>query len=170
MRDWKTTIIGALLAAVSAIAIYQQSGGDLADWKQYAIPALLALLGYLAKDTGASYRALAIFALPLLLMSCVTSQSTDAELRRAQAAIEAAEFTHSLAVVVYGPRLANPQTSPAEKLVANQIIEESRKRLATEKARLVDIQARRAASVAVTSSGGDGPPATLLLPALTEAK
>lgn len=52
MRNWRTTLIGAALAAVSAIALYQQSGGDLSDWKQYAIPVLLAFLGYLAKDAG----------------------------------------------------------------------------------------------------------------------
>lgn len=106
-----------------------------------------------------------------LLSSCANNQSTDAEIRRAQGAIEAAQFTHSLAVVVYGPRLADPKTSPAEKLVATQIIEDSRKRLATEEARLADIQARRAAAaVAAQTSGEVGPPATLLLPPLTEAK
>jgi hypothetical protein len=52
MRNWRTTLIGAALAAVTAIALYQQSGGDLSDWKQYAIPVLLAFLGYLAKDAG----------------------------------------------------------------------------------------------------------------------
>lgn len=166
MRDWKTTIIGALLAAVSAIAIYQESGGDLADWKQYTIPALLALLGYLSKDTGASYRVLAFFALPLLLMSCATEQSTDAELRRAQAAIEAAEFSHELAKVVYAPRLASSKWTPEEKALAQAIIDRSRERLAAERARLVDIQARRAAAVA--ASGDAGPPASLLLPPLPE--
>ena len=101
----------------------------------------------------------------------MNNQSTDAEIRRAQGAIEAAQFTHSLAVVVYGPRLADPKTSPAEKLVATQIIEDSRKRLATEEARLADIQARRAAAaVAAQTSGEVGPPANLLLPALTSGK
>jgi hypothetical protein len=105
------------------------------------------------------------------LTNCASETSTDKELSQAKAAIEAAQFTHSLAVVVYGPRLADPKTSPAEKLVATQIIEDSRKRLATEEARLADIQARRAAAaVAAQTSGEVGPPATLLLPPLTEAK
>ena len=97
----------------------------------------------------------------LSLTNCATDKSTDQELQRAQAAIEAAEFTYSLAVVVYGPRLTSPGASAAEKLVAEKIIEEARKRLASEKARLADIQARRSAAAL---------PPNLLLPPLTEAK
>lgn len=173
MKNWRTTFVGAALAVLTVIASHTEGGASLTDWKTYLIPALLALFGYLAKDAGVtgSVKALAWLLLPLFLCQCVNSQSTDAEIRRAQGAIEAAQFTHSLAVVVYGPRLADPKTSPAEKLVATQIIEDSRKRLATEEARLADIQARRAAAaVAAQTSGEVGPPATLLLPPLTEPK
>lgn len=107
-------------------------------------------------------KVLLILLLPACLCQCASVQSTDAELRHAQAAIDTAQFAHSLAVIVYGPKLADPKTSLREKLLAEQVIEESRKRLAMEKARLVDIQVRRAAAaVAAPTSGEAGPPAKL---------
>lgn len=48
----KTTIIGALLAAASAVGTYQANGGDLADWKLYVLPALIAGLSYFTKDAS----------------------------------------------------------------------------------------------------------------------
>lgn len=115
-------------------------------------------------------KVLALLLLPLCLCQCVNNQSTDRELANAQAAIEAAEFTHSMAVIVYGPRLASEKTSLSEKMAANHVIEASRKRLAEETARLADIQTRRAAAVAAKSAGADSPPANPLLPALTGAQ
>lgn len=50
MKNWKTTLVGALAAAVSAIAIFQQNGGELDDWKIWLIPALFAAMGVLSKD------------------------------------------------------------------------------------------------------------------------
>lgn len=50
MKNWKTTLVGALAAAVSAIAIFQQNGGELDDWKVWIIPALVAAMGVLSKD------------------------------------------------------------------------------------------------------------------------
>jgi len=52
MKNYRTTLVGAALAGLSFLAIYQQNGGDLADWKQWLIPAALAALGYVAKDAG----------------------------------------------------------------------------------------------------------------------
>jgi uncharacterized membrane protein len=46
----KTTILGALLAGVTALATYQTNGGNLKDWTLYVVPVLLAILGYVAKD------------------------------------------------------------------------------------------------------------------------
>ena len=74
MKNYRTTIIGALLAGVSFLGIYQGNGGNLADWKQWAIPFLIAVLGYLAKDagvTGASKLLIASLCL-LTLPSCGT--------------------------------------------------------------------------------------------------
>lgn len=74
MKNYRTTIIGALLAGVSFLGIYQSNGGNLADWKQWAIPFLIAVLGYLAKDagvTGASKVLIASLCL-LSLPSCGT--------------------------------------------------------------------------------------------------
>jgi hypothetical protein len=52
MKNYRTTIAGAVLAGLSFLAIYQSNGGNLADWKQWLIPALVAIFGYLAKDAG----------------------------------------------------------------------------------------------------------------------
>lgn len=52
MKNYRTTLIGAALAALSFLAIYQSNGGDLAQWKQWLIPAAIAALGYVAKDAG----------------------------------------------------------------------------------------------------------------------
>jgi hypothetical protein len=54
MKNYRTTIAGAALAALSFISIYQANGGELTDWKQWLIPAAIAALGYLAKDAGVS--------------------------------------------------------------------------------------------------------------------
>jgi hypothetical protein len=52
MTNWKTTVTGALLAAITAISIYTTNGGDFSDWKLWLFPVLLAVFGYLAKDAG----------------------------------------------------------------------------------------------------------------------
>lgn len=115
-------------------------------------------------------KALVWLLLPLWLCQCVTEQSTNAELRRAQAVVEEAAFGYELAELIYRPRLQSSKWSPAEKAVAEAILDKARKRLADERARLVDIQMRRAAAaVVVQSSGEDGPPANPLLPALPGA-
>jgi hypothetical protein len=52
IKNWKTTLLGAVGAALTAVTIYAKSGGDLADWKLYVIPALIAAFGYVSKDAG----------------------------------------------------------------------------------------------------------------------
>jgi hypothetical protein len=52
MRNWKTTLIGAVGAALTAVTLYVQNGGNLSDWKLYAIPALIAAFGFVSKDAG----------------------------------------------------------------------------------------------------------------------
>lgn len=90
MRNWRTTIIGALLAGAAAIGVYQSNGGDLADWKLWVIPALLQILGYLAKDAGVtgSVKALLIGGLLLNLVSCTGFDWKSAAKRVAIAAAE----------------------------------------------------------------------------------
>lgn len=82
MKNWKTTVIGALLAAVMAVATYQANGGDLADWKLWVLPALIAGLGWLAKDAGVTGTRMLVGALlvPACLMvqvSCTGVQKAD---------------------------------------------------------------------------------------------
>lgn len=54
MKNWRTTIIGALLSGVTAISIYQGNGGNLEDWKLWILPAIMQVLGFLAKDAWIS--------------------------------------------------------------------------------------------------------------------
>jgi hypothetical protein len=50
MKSWRTTLIGAALAVLEFIGTYQMNGGNLKDWKLWAIPAAILFLGYWAKD------------------------------------------------------------------------------------------------------------------------
>ena len=54
MKNWKTTLLGAVGSAISAITLYAQSGGDLGDWKLYVVPAVIAAFGFVSKDAGVS--------------------------------------------------------------------------------------------------------------------
>lgn len=188
MKNKYIEITTALLMAATVIAGFLTTTDQSlfpAEWRPY-LPMviggiiLVKQLAYGALDLlddgklNKSYKppttllkVLALLLLPLCLCQCVTSESTDAELRRAQGIVEAARFSYELAEVVYRPRLESPNFTPAEKALAEKIITEARERLAAEQARLVDIQRARAAAVAVSSPGGDGPPANPLLPALT---
>lgn len=115
-------------------------------------------------------RVMAVLCFPFWLLCCAGPNSTDKELARAVQSVEVAQFSFELAQVVYGARLTDPTTSPAERLVAQKIIEEARKRLADEKSRLEAIQARRAAALTLPQGGPLTPATPLLLPPLTEAK
>lgn len=64
MKSWKTTLIGAALAGLAFLSIYQANGGNIAHWQQWVIPFCIAALGYVAKDATAT-------GLPLILMSCL---------------------------------------------------------------------------------------------------
>lgn len=74
MRNYRTTLVGAALAGLSFLAIFQQNGGNLADWKQWLIPAAIAVLGYVAKDAGVtgSLKLLLVSLCLLSLPSCTT--------------------------------------------------------------------------------------------------
>ncbi len=67
MRNYRTTLVGAALAALSFLAIYQSNGGDLANWQQWLIPVAVAALGYVAKDAGVTGSVKIIIALFCLL-------------------------------------------------------------------------------------------------------
>lgn len=84
MKNWKTTVIGALLAAVTAVATYQANGGDLGDWKLWVLPALLAGLGWLAKDAGVTGPRLVIAA--LLVPVCLMMQASCTGMKKAELA------------------------------------------------------------------------------------
>lgn len=50
MTNYKTTILGAILAIVVAIQPLISTG--TVDWKAVGMGALIALIGYFAKDAG----------------------------------------------------------------------------------------------------------------------
>jgi hypothetical protein len=82
MKNYKTTIIGAALAGLSFLAIFQSNGGDIANWQQWLIPVAIAALGYVAKDAGVTGAAkLLIASLCLLSMpACTTDAALNAKL------------------------------------------------------------------------------------------
>jgi hypothetical protein len=52
MNNYKTTIIGLFAAVAAAIQGIVQLGHSISDWKTWILPAALAALGYLSKDTN----------------------------------------------------------------------------------------------------------------------
>lgn len=52
MQNYKTTIIGAMLAVAQFLSQFQANGGHLNDWSLWLVPAFIAALGYVAKDAG----------------------------------------------------------------------------------------------------------------------
>lgn len=49
MKNWKSTLIGAGLAASDVLIQFLQNS-DLTDWKQWLRPLLIAALGYVVAD------------------------------------------------------------------------------------------------------------------------
>lgn len=72
MKNWRTTLIGAVLAGLSFLAIYQSNGGALDNWQQWIIPVLIAVMGYVAKDAGVTggLKVLLLLLVCGMLMSC----------------------------------------------------------------------------------------------------
>jgi hypothetical protein len=53
MKNWRTTLIGAITAALVAIGpIIDAAQGEAINWAQLALAACIAVLSYLAKDAG----------------------------------------------------------------------------------------------------------------------
>lgn len=73
MKNYRTTLIGALLAGATFLGMYQSNGGDLGDWKQWFIPLLIAVLGYIAKDAGVTGM-VKLALLSLLIPACSPQQ------------------------------------------------------------------------------------------------
>lgn len=80
MNSWKTTIVGALLAGLAFLSIFQANGGDLAHWQQWVIPFCIAALGWVAKDNNVSGKVPMILAglLCLLCVACTSLQRQTA--------------------------------------------------------------------------------------------
>lgn len=78
MKNYRTTLVGAALAGLTFVSQFQANGGNLADWKLWVIPFLIAVLGYVAKDAGitGSIKLLAGCLALLTLPSCAGLVST----------------------------------------------------------------------------------------------
>lgn len=86
MKNWKTTFLGAAVAGLMWLQLYQQNGGNLSDWKQWAIPCAIAILGVVAKDYNVSGKGSALVtAACLLTLPACTSADRDAVLTEAKA-------------------------------------------------------------------------------------
>lgn len=87
MQNYKTTITGAIFALLKFLETYQSNGGNLADWKLWAIPGAIAALGYVAKDAGVTGAAKILigFLCMMSLASCATVKKWGANLSTPQA-------------------------------------------------------------------------------------
>lgn len=55
MKNWRTTIVGAILAVLLAVQpIVDFAAGQPINWNQVLFAGALALFGYLSKDAGVS--------------------------------------------------------------------------------------------------------------------
>lgn len=52
MKNWRTTLVGGVLAIVIAVEPIISTG--VIDWRRVGVAALIALVSYLAKDSGVS--------------------------------------------------------------------------------------------------------------------
>jgi hypothetical protein len=75
ITNWKTTILGAVFAALVATQTFTAAGGDLTDWKQWLIPVLIAGIGALMPDPKSGNGGMK---LPLILLCffCLCSCET----------------------------------------------------------------------------------------------
>ena len=53
LKNWKTTIAGAILAGVDVLAKVS-SGETLDDWRNWILPVALAVIGFLSRDADKS--------------------------------------------------------------------------------------------------------------------
>lgn len=49
MKNWRTTLVGGLLAAIIAVQPLLETG--VIDWSKITLAAIIAILGYVAKDS-----------------------------------------------------------------------------------------------------------------------
>jgi hypothetical protein len=73
MKNWRTTLVGAILAVIIAVQPIITTGA--VDWKAVGLAALVALLGYLAKDAGVTGTVKTIALLIGLSLVCNPSQA-----------------------------------------------------------------------------------------------
>jgi hypothetical protein len=144
VRSMAASVAQQLVAALAGWIQAHGGGAEIA-----ADPVALALFGanYAVSSIkrvpppGTVGQWLIIALMPMMSLSCVTQQSTQAEVARAQAAVEAASFIVELAEIYWQSVKRDPKQSPAAIAAAEKAFREATKRLDLERARLAAIQA-----------------------------
>ena len=77
LKNWQSTIIGALLAAVVVIESTVNRGADIADWKTWILPALIAALGFVAKDAAKAAKCIVLLFVASCLSGCSFQVNPD---------------------------------------------------------------------------------------------
>lgn len=116
ITNWKTTLLGAAMAVLVVLQEYLSEGGDLTDYKQWILPALITLIGALMPDPKSGNGQMK---LPLVLLCafCLCSCSCSAltpERTRALAEVGLA--------VLESRGIVAPQDAKDIRLVANEIV------------------------------------------------
>lgn len=114
ITNWKTTLLGAVLAALVVLQQYTSEGGDLTDYRQWILPVLIALIMALMPDPKSGNGQMK---LPLVLLCALCLCSCSAltpERTRALAEVGLA--------VLESRGIVAPEDAKDIRLVANEIV------------------------------------------------
>jgi len=114
ITNWKTTLLGAAMAVLVVVQQYLSEGGDLTDYKQWILPALITLIGALMPDPKSGNGQMK---LPLVLFCALCLCSCSAltpERTRALAEVGLA--------VLESRGIVAPEDAKDIRLVANEIV------------------------------------------------
>lgn len=114
ITNWKTTLLGAAMAVLVVVQQYLSEGGDLTDYKQWILPALITLIGALMPDPKSGNGQMK---LPLVLLCALCLCSCSAltpERTRALAEVGLA--------VLESRGIVAPEDAKDIRLVANEVL------------------------------------------------
>ena len=114
IKNWKTTLLGAVLAALVVLQQYSAEGGDLTDYKQWILPTLIALICALMPDPKSGNGQMK---LPLVLLCALCLCSCSAltpERTKALAEVGLA--------VLESRGIVTPKDADDIRLVANEVL------------------------------------------------
>ena len=91
MKNWKTTIAGVLIA-LTTLQIELNAGASLMDWKEWILPVLIAVFGFLAKDAGVTGASIVAMFAAFLLPSCGITMGANGKPTFSLDAVALAQF------------------------------------------------------------------------------